>query len=532
MQSARDPRPRGRTFQKKRRTLPIVASLLGLAFGSAALARTARAEALTADAAVTRAAQKNPSLRATLLEAAAARHAVAAEQGARDPTFVASLSGEHAESVSRSRGSAVVLQFNDTVRTSENNVTGTAAVRYTAPLGTELELGTQLGTSFSRTTTDDATATAADVEVGPLYDASAYATVRQPLLRGAGRDAQLAALDQARAGSQVAENQADVAASQTALDVLAAYWELWYADRAVLVQQQALEVAEQLVRDAKVRADTLGTGSQVDVLSFSTSSASIADQLSQARAARAARAIELGRVLGVAPGEARSLEATGDPPALGPLPDMDALITAARQTSPRALALRADIERSEISVRSAKDADQPRVDLFATGRIGTLWDEDSDFSLTGGRPSYGILGGIELELPLGSGRFSADASRAEAARDAAEARYEAELDSIGALVSSLGASLESSAEQVSLASQAAEAAQKLAEAERQRLALGTTTAQNVVTAEQTRREAELRRLRALVSQVSTRFELEHATGALLGRFAQSFAGKPSPRKPS
>jgi outer membrane protein TolC len=208
---------------------------------------------------------------------------------------------------------------------------------------------------------------------------------------------------------------------------------------------------------------------------------------------------------------------------------MDALVRAARETSPRALALRAEIERSEIAVRSARDADQPRVDLFATGRIGTLWDEQSDFSLSGGRPSYGILGGIELELPIGSGRFAADASRAEAQRDAAQARYQAELDSIGALVASLGTSFESAAEQVSLASQAAEAAQKLAEAERQRLSLGTTTARDVVTAEQTRREAELRRLRALVSQISTRFELEHATGALLSRFADAFA-QTSPRK--
>jgi len=499
------------------------------------MSRSAHAEALTADAAVGRAAQSNPSLRAALFDAAAARHAVAAEQGARDPTFVASVQGEHAESVSRARGSAVAPQFTGSaVRTSENNVTGNAAVNYTAPAGTQFELGSQLGSSFSRTTFDDVTATP-DIEVGPTYNASAYVTVRQPLLRGAGRDIQLASLDQTRAGSSAAESRADVAASQTALDVLAAYWELWYADRATLVQQQALDVAQRLESDARLRADTLGTGSQVDVLSFSTSAASIADALSQARAARTARAIELGRVLGMAPATARSLEATSEPPELGPLPNIDAMIRAARETSPRALALHADIQRSEIAVRAANDADQPRVDLFATGRIGTLWDDQSGFSLAGGRPSYGVLGGVELELPLGSGRFSADASRAEAERDAAEARYQAELDSIGALVSSLGATLESSAEQVSLASQAAEAAQKLAEAERQRLSLGTTTAQNVVTAEQTRREAELRRLRALVSQVSTRFELEHATGSLLQRFAESFGaigGKPSPRKSS
>jgi outer membrane protein TolC len=72
---------------------------------------------------------------------------------------------------------------------------------------------------------------------------------------------------------------------------------------------------------------------------------------------------------------------------------------------------------------------------------------------------------------------------------------------------------------VTLSTQTASSARELAEAERQRLILGTTTAQNVVSAEQTAREAELRRLQALVAQLTTRFQLEHATGTLLSRFA-------------
>jgi outer membrane protein TolC len=80
-------------------------------------------------------------------------------------------------------------------------------------------------------------------------------------------------------------------------------------------------------------------------------------------------------------------------------------------------------------------------------------------------------------------------------------------------------SLSAAAEQVALSTETSSVASRLAEAERQRLTLGTTSAQNVVTAEQTSREAELRRLRALVSQVTARFELEHGTGHLLERCA-------------
>jgi outer membrane protein len=284
------------------------------------------------------------------------------------------------------------------------------------------------------------------------------------------------------------------------------------------VQEQALAVAQRLENDAKVRAGTLGTGSEIDVLQFSTSAASIADALSQARADRGTRAIELGRVMGLGPDQAVGLEASGSPPELGTLPALDVLARDVTSDSLELAALRSDIERAQSRVAVARDADQLRVDLFATASVGTLWDDGADFSLTGGRPTFGVLGGVEVELPIGSGRQGADAAAARAQLEASEARYQAQVDAIRAQVSSLGVNLNAMAEQVELTTQTATSAAKLADAERQRLLLGTTTAQNVVTAEQTSREAELRRLRALVSQASARFELEHTTGKLLARF--------------
>ncbi|HWO12374.1 MAG TPA: TolC family protein, partial [Polyangiaceae bacterium] len=106
---------------------------------------------------------------------------------------------------------------------------------------------------------------------------------------------------------------------------------------------------------------------------------------------------------------------------------------------------------------------------------------------------------------------------------AAEARYQAEVDSVLARVGSLAVNARAASEQVELASATASAASQLAQAERQRLALGTTTSRDVVSAEQTSREAELRRLRAIVSQASTRLSLEHSAGILLDRYGAALA---------
>jgi outer membrane protein TolC len=484
----------------------------------AGLARQAAAETLSADQAVSRAATNNPSLRAALLDATAARQGLAAERGARDPNLVAALQAEHSEKAGRA-GDPGLDGNGASSRSVTDALSSRAAVSYTTEIGTQLELGASTGVSWDKRSWSGTSPLPDNLNLGPSYSAEAYLSARQPLLRGAGRAVQLAPLRQAEAAAQAAESRKQQAASQTALDVLEAYWNLWYAERAVAVQEQAQGVAARLVNDAKLRADTLGTGAQVDVLQFTTSAASIADALSRARAERTTRAIELGRLLGMSPAAARDLQATGDPPAPGPSQEPDELTQAVDASSPELAALRADLQRARSRVSVARNADQPRVDLFATGSIGTLWGDNQSFSLAGGRPTYGVLGGIEVELPLGSGRTGADAAAAQAELDAAEARYDAQLQALRAQASSLSVSLQAAADQVSLTSETANAAGQLAEAERQRLLLGTTTSQNVVTAEQTAREAELRRLQALVNQASARFALEHTTGHLLDRFA-------------
>ncbi|HTN84406.1 MAG TPA: TolC family protein, partial [Sorangium sp.] len=280
--------------------LPWLSALAVIA--TCTLSSAARAETLTAEEAVGRAASQNPTLRAALLEATAARQAVAAEQGARRPTLSASVTGQYTEAFAR--GDAGLS------RSGSTTVASNVALRYTTDIGTGLEVGASADTSWR---------SLAGRTTGPSYSAEAYVSARQPLLRGAGTDAVLAPIAQAQASAVAAELDRELAASQTALDVLGAYWELWYAEQAIGVQEQALAAAQRLLADARARAETLGTGTRVDVLQFSTAAASIADALSQARATRASRAIALGRALGMDPARAASLAATGAPPSLGAL---------------------------------------------------------------------------------------------------------------------------------------------------------------------------------------------------------------------
>lgn len=481
----------------------------------------ARAEIVTADAAVKRAAAKNPSLRATLHDLAAAGYAVEAEEEVLTPTLFLGVDGAYNERFSgSSRG---------VTRNEDQGINGRTGVRATTGVGTSIEVGVENGVGWR--TSNINVATTDSVTVGPNYSADLYANVRQPLLRGAGEDGVLAPVRQARASRTNAEHQRDQAASELVRGVLSAYWELWYAERAVSVQKAALALAEKQHENAKASAELLGSTAAVEVLRFAMEVASVRESLAGAKATRASRAVQLGQLLSRTPIQSLKLEAAADAPRTVGLPPLDKLLAEARASSPELLGLEAQVESSREAVTGTRDANQPQLDLLIGVSMGGLWTSTTlaTLALPGDRPAFTAMLGFELELPLGPGVGSPRAARARAELQAAQARYQARAEAIDAEIAGFAIDVENSANNVTLTTNTATIANQLAEAERQRFTLGTTTPEEVVRAQQTHREAELRRLRAIVDHVIAQLALEHRTARLLPRYASKIP-KSAPAK--
>ena len=479
---------------------------------SVAVPASASAETLSAEAALRLAAQRNPTLKAALLDTHAAKLATRAEENARVPTFAAAAQGSYSENIGSDS------------RTDSESVQGSAAFRFTTDIGTQIETGLESSVGWRNLNSYGVTS----INDGATTSADAYISVRQPLLRGAGEDSVLASENQARESEKQAELSRDLTASQTALDVMNAYWELWYAEKAVAVQERALELAKKQVADAKTREATLGVGSKLDVLSFSSSEASIEEALSSARTTRDTKAIALGRVLGMSPADSIDLSASSEPPEAVSVPATISTGTLA-QKSPELLGLRSQLDSAEIRIQAAADAAQPKLDVFGKASVGAVWLDDSygGASLPGGRPAFTIMAGLEFEIPMGESRADSQAAQARTQRDSLEQKYQAKADALAAEVSSLGVELGAADRQVALSEKTAKISAELAEAERQRLALGTGDPTDVVKAEQNAREAELKRLRAVVSRATTQLSFEHSSGALLDRFGSVFSKRAS-----
>lgn len=469
------------------------------------LAAPAAAQPLAPEEAVARALDATPTRRAADADLRSAAASVRAAEGARVPVLVIGADGRLQESFSgTSRGIA---------RNFSSNLGGTVALRYTTELGTQIDVALDAGASWRAVNLTPGTTDS--VTIGPMYSGQARVEARQPLLRGAGDDATLGAMRQAEAMRSAAERSRDQTLSEIALDTLSAYWELWYAQEAVRVEEEALALSEQQHEVQRLRVERLGTAAPADLLQLAQQRASIQESLALARSTRENRAIALGRLLGMAPEEASALVAAGSPPEAADPPPITRLADLARSASSELMALRAQVEAARQRLRSAADADQPRLDLLGSVAVAGLWNDTDGIQLPGGRPAFGGLIGLELELPLGSSQAAAQHEGARAELEAAEARYEARAQALVAELAQARISVETSAQQFTLATETSRLARELANAEAERLALGTSTPLALVEAQQRQRESELRTLRATVDRVTAELGLAHRTGALL-----------------
>ena len=106
----------------------------------------------------------------------------------------------------------------------------------------------------------------------PSFGANMTLQYTQPLLRGLRTDARRTQLVVSRINRDISDIDLEETVVNTLADVGLAYWDLVYARAAVGVQRQALDLAEQLVQDNRVRVE-VGTMAPIDVVAAQSEAA-------------------------------------------------------------------------------------------------------------------------------------------------------------------------------------------------------------------------------------------------------------------
>jgi outer membrane protein TolC len=454
------------------------------------------AQPIDARTAVRRALTANPSLAAAYLGVAQAGQDVLAEEGRYPYVFQAD--------VGHTRGASPRLLPNDDVTTSTSrSYTVGTALRRTFPFGTTAEVRLE-GERFEN-----------DVGLtgfGDGYGATARATVTHPLLRGAGTkvgEAGLRAAQQSRSGANHTRRRA---VSELTRDVLFAYWELWYSDESVRIEQAAIELA----RAQEIQAEeqqSHGALAPADVFVFQTRVASLEETMAATLVQREQRSLELNRLMGVTPTSAPELFAS-ETPIPGDSPSVRDVEVALRTGSVELAELEAQVKLARIRAETAGEASRARLDL--EGFVQTYGESQKPLVAArraGELEWLTVHVGAVFELPLDSSRRTAEKQSALIGVRIAEQNLKAARDGLAADAVLIVRQARAAEERVSLAARTVAVAEKAHEAARARFELGGGIALQVQQAEEELRRARLSLARMRVELVQAQVAMLHLTGA-------------------
>jgi outer membrane protein TolC len=356
---------------------------------------------------------------------------------------------------------------------------------------------------------------------GPGYGVLGKLTLKQPLLRGRGRDVAEAELNAARSQRTAAQYARDRVASEQLRDALRAYWELWYAGVALEIQEQARDVAKRQRDEAQARVDSGGLA-PVEVLTFDTQVATREEDIAAAAAEQRRAELELRRLVGLAE-QPQPLAVADGAPSEAVIAPRAALEERALHESAELRERAAAVELARIRARTASDPLRQRLDLDAYAQAQGLGNESASdaFNQFGNMKAVSAFVGLTYEAPVQRRAERAAAAQARIAVDSAEQQLN---EARQRLLSDLGKALEQTSAQrrrVELAEQTQSIAERQLVAEQARFRTGASTALEVLVAEDRLRNARLRVTRARADLVQSGLSLDHMTGQLLARFGNA-----------
>ncbi|UJR86134.1 TolC family protein [Sandaracinus amylolyticus] len=466
-------------------------------------------DVLSPDGVVSLAAEQSPTLRAALLERRRASQLVLSEEARY--TFVLGMDA------SLDIGDTPSLTSMGVAQSYHEQVVLGAQLSRAFEWGMSMQLRVAGARQFRRAILLATIPT--PIAIGPGYSFDVTLGVTQSLLRNGWERNGLATLRQARVELDAATASRNRAASELVRDALSAYWELWYARQALEVDVEARRVAERQHADANARRE-LGSVAGADVLSFARQLAAMEETVAAAEGELRARQLELGRVIG---GDRSSaLDPHDDAPALPAPRDAD-VIAIAIERSPELFELEMQVRSAEEAERTAGAQLEPRLDLSGElGLHGMGYDDAGEpFAQVGRFAAVTGMISLEFEMPLDDAQRRAQLERASLAIEVAERRLEAARDRVRAEAATLLDRASVARRRLALADETVRIAEELARAEQERFELGASTPTVVLEAQSELRNAQRRRLRAMIDLVSADLQIAHATGELLDDVAIS-----------
>ena len=363
----------------------------------------------------------------------------------------------------------------------------------------------------------------------PSYRSSVQASYTQPLLRGFKIDGTRQQIQVTRINRDIADIDLRQTITNTVSSVRNAYWDLLYATGTLAVQQQALDLAEALIRDNEARVE-IGTLAPIDVVQARSEAAARRQTLAQAEQVLATAELALKQLIvrGTDDDYWMSTLNPVDQPTLSVPPiDLAAAIRAALADRTDLARSRRQLDINAVNISAMRNNTLPAVDLIGTyqlqGQGGTRFIRSG----LGGSVTTEIPGGIgdafnqlfDAAFPVWTVQLNVSYPLGQSSADAALARAQLQTQQVQAQLRQLNlqvatevtnavVQIEAIARRIDAAIAARELAQEQLDAEQSRFEAGLTTNFFVVQAQRDLSAAQDTELRAILDQQKALVELD------------------------
>ena len=492
-------------------------SLIEQATTRLALVQTPRSGArvdLTLDEAIARALERNLDLVVQRLNPLVFDLSLAQQLSFYRPTVNANLSDSSRTNPSSTQldGGAAVVSDTATVNGGLDQAVQWGGGNYTVNWNNNRSAPTNAFSSFNRS-----------------YRATVQASYTQPLLRGFKIDTTRQQIQVTRINRDIADIDLRQTITNTVSAVRNAYWDLLYATGTLEVQQQALDLAEALIRDNEARVE-IGTLAPIDVVQARSEAAARRQSLAQAEQVLATAELVLKQLIVGGTDDdywASTLNPVDQPTLEVPPIDLGAAIRAALEERTDLARSRRQLDINEVNLSAMRNNTLPAVDLVGTyqlqGQGGTRFVRSG----LGGSVTSEVPGGlgdafnqlfdaafpvwtvqVNMSYPLGQSAADAALARAQLQTQQVRAQLRQLQLQVATEVTNAVVQIEAISRRIDAAMAARELTQEQLNAEQSRFEAGLTTNFFVVQAQRDLAAAQDTELRAILDQQKALVEFD------------------------
>jgi len=358
--------------------------------------------------------------------------------------------------------------------------------------------------------------------LNPNYSATLQASFSMPLLAGFKIDQTRNSLRTTTIQRQIADIQLQASIENTKASVRTAYWNLRQAIEQIEINQRALDLANRLFEDNKIKVE-IGTMAPIDTTQSESAVATSEQQLLAARISWQTAELALKRLLASGPEDdiyKQTLNPTERAAISVQAADIPSAVTTALAERTDLVQSRKNIESSRLGLELTKDQTKPQLDLTSNYNLAGQGGQRlvQGVRQEGGyRDALGQIGsvtnptwtlGFNFTYPLGMAAAKANYARASIQMDQSLAQLKAQELNVSQEVTNAGLAVENSYKQYLAAQKSREAQDKNAEAQQTRFDVGMSTNYEVVQALQNQTSARLSELRSIITYMNAVAEFE------------------------